>query len=84
MIPRGKREWKIGYIQSNFLLLRKLFAITLLFVLLVNTSGYYFIYEYFIDQADEQMVRQLDNVAYDESELIELKFQPPEVVAAWP
>jgi hypothetical protein len=51
-------------------------------VLLVNTSGYYFIYEYFIDQADEQMVRQLDNVAYDESEFIELKFQPPEVVAA--
>lgn len=40
---------------------------------LANFSGYYFIYQYFIERSDEQMVKLVDNNEFNDNDLIELK-----------
>lgn len=40
---------------------------------LFNLAGYSLLFQYFIEQSDKQLVQQLDNNHYNESELIELK-----------
>jgi hypothetical protein len=52
--------------------LKKITAILLLGVLLINAIGYRFILAYMENKAHQQMVTRLDNNQYNESELIEL------------
>jgi hypothetical protein len=52
--------------------LKKIVAILLLVILLVNAAGYRFIMSYMENKANRQMITRLDNNEYNESELIEI------------
>jgi hypothetical protein len=45
----------------------------LLTVHLFNLAGYTLLFEYFIQRSNEQLIQQLDNHQYNDSELIEVK-----------
>ncbi len=53
--------------------MKKLSAILLLSVLLFNLAGYTLVFQYFINQADTQLVKQLDKTAYNDKDLVEVK-----------
>jgi len=53
--------------------LKRLFAIVLLSVHLFNLGGYALFYQYFIHQADVQMVKEVYNDKINDSRFIELK-----------
>jgi hypothetical protein len=53
--------------------LKKFFAIVLLSVHLFNLGGYALVYQYFINQADVQMVKQIYSSKINDAKFIELK-----------
>jgi len=53
--------------------LKRIFAIVLLSVHLFNLGGYALLYQYYIHQADAQMVREVYSRAINDSRFIELK-----------
>jgi hypothetical protein len=53
--------------------LKRLFAIVLLSVHLFNIGGYALFYQYFIHQADVQMVKEVYNDKINDSRFVELK-----------
>ncbi|QEC68843.1 hypothetical protein FRZ67_16580 [Panacibacter ginsenosidivorans] len=53
--------------------MKKIFAILLVAVYLLNLAGYSLLFDYFINCADELMVEELDNGNYNEAALIEIK-----------
>jgi len=52
---------------------KRFFAILLLSIHLFNLGGYALLYQYFINQADVQMVKQMYSSKINDSKLIELK-----------
>ena len=57
----------------NYILLKRLIATLLLSVHLFNLGGYSLLYQYFINQADVQMIKQVYDNKIDDTKLIELK-----------
>jgi len=53
--------------------LKKIIAILFIGVYLFNLVGYSLTFDYFIHQADNRIVQQLDNNDYNEAELLEIK-----------
>jgi hypothetical protein len=53
--------------------LKKLTAILLLAIHLFNTSGYTFLFQYFINKSETRLICQLDNNKYDEADLVIIK-----------
>jgi len=52
--------------------LKKLIAILLLSIYLFNLAGYSLVFQYFIEQSEQQFVQQIDQNKYTESELVEI------------
>lgn len=53
--------------------MKKLFTIVLIGLYLFNISGYFLFYKYYIHQSDQQLINQIDDCQYEDSELIEVK-----------
>jgi len=58
---------------TYFLPLKQCLAILLLAVHLFNLAGYSLLFDYYMQQSDQQLTQQLDNNEYNDSELIEVK-----------